>query len=596
MFRRTDRQLPLLGAEQGLPAGARQRLGGSWAESFRRQVMPELLAAEERFATLYSEEGRPNWSVARLLGLCLLQHQSGLSDQEALDALSFDVRWQHALSLAPDEAYLSRRSLVEFRRRLVQHDPEGQLVRDVFDRISAAGIKQLGLSVAEQRLDSTLIASNIRTRGRLGLARETLRHFVRALSELDRKRLPPVVLAWFDTKEEGWDYEESVEQAPQRLREVGQWIAQALSIFSSVASIAESEPYGLLQRMANEHAEALGLGQRSGAGDGSEAHSSDDGPPSTPGAAPGTSKDKRGEKRDKRGKEKRKSRVNPQGARYWSVNDPDASFGHKGCGYHVHITETCRNEGTEVLTDYHVLTAAQSDVGQITPAIERLEQRGLKPAVLYTDAGYPTPAELVSIPAKGLELCAPVHRGRLPKDTFSRSDFEFDPESGQVLCCPAGHAPTRHGERESSDTMHPRRSLHVFFDADHCRACPQLKRCPVRQPNNAQSHEYRLDIAPELLARDARWTEQQTDAFRQRYRIRGGVEATMSELKRAHGMARLRVRRLARVRLQVAFKATACNVKRWLRALLAFLYHLVAAVLVTSGRFAPSRKLATSIA
>ena len=40
----------------------------------------------------------------------------------------------------------------------------------------------------------------------------------------------------------------------------------------------------------------------------------------------------------------------------------------------------------------------------------------------------------------------------------------------------------------------------------------------------------------------------------------------MSELKRAHGLGRLRVRRKNRVRLQVAFKATACNIKRWAAA------------------------------
>lgn len=589
MFRRTDRQLPLLGAEQGLAPGARQRLSGSWAEGFRRQVMPELLAAEERFASLYSEEGRPNWSVARLLAVCLLQHQSGLSDQEALDALSFDVRWQHALSLGPDDAYLSRRSLVEFRRRLVQRDPDGHLIRDVFDRICAAGVKQLGLSTAEQRLDSTLIASNIRTRGRLGLARETLRHFIRALPDSERSKLPQAVLTWFDTKEEGWDYEESAQQAPQRLHEMGQWIVQVLSIFSNAKSIAESEPYRLLSRMAEEHADSLGLQSADPTtGDlGSDDHTDDDAPPS----APSSSQNNPGSGHEERGKEKRKSRTNTQRARYWSVHDPDASFGHKGCGYHVHITETCRNADTELLTDYDVLTAAQGDVGQTTPAITRLEQRGLTPDVLYADAGYPTPAELVSISAKGIELCAPVHRGKLPKDTFSRSEFEFERETGHVLSCPQGHAPTRHAERESSDTMHPRRSLHVFFDAEDCRVCPHLKRCPTRQPNNNRSREYRLDIAPELLARDARWSEQHTDEFKQRYRIRGGVEATMSELKRAHRMGRLRVRRLARVRLQVAFKATACNVKRWLRALLVLLCRLASAVLLsggTGGRFAPN--------
>jgi hypothetical protein len=73
MYRRTDPQLSLLGAPSGLSDGAGQRLKDSWAELFRRDVMPELLAAEGGFSVLYAGGGRPNWSVARLLGVCLLQ-------------------------------------------------------------------------------------------------------------------------------------------------------------------------------------------------------------------------------------------------------------------------------------------------------------------------------------------------------------------------------------------------------------------------------------------------------------------------------------------------------------------------------------------
>ena len=60
---------------------------------------------------------------------------------------------------------------------------------------------------------------------------------------------------------------------------------------------------------------------------------------------------------------------------------------------------------------------------------------------------------------------------------------------------------------------------------------------------------------------------QQTTEWKDRYRIRSGIEATNSELKRAHGIGRLKVRRLPRVCLAVALKVTACNIKRWARAL-----------------------------
>ena len=60
---------------------------------------------------------------------------------------------------------------------------------------------------------------------------------------------------------------------------------------------------------------------------------------------------------------------------------------------------------------------------------------------------------------------------------------------------------------------------------------------------------------------------QQTTEWKDRYKIRAGIEATNSELKRAHGIGRLRIRRMAKVCFAVACKLIACNIKRWAKAL-----------------------------
>jgi len=62
------------------------------------------------------------------------------------------------------------------------------------------------------------------------------------------------------------------------------------------------------------------------------------------------------------------------------------------------------------------------------------------------------------------------------------------------------------------------------------------------------------------------YTLQQTTEWKDRYKIRAGIEATNSELKRAHGIGRLRVRRAAKVCFAVACKVIACNIKRWAKA------------------------------
>ncbi len=153
MYKKTNPQKKLFGVDTQayLSPTLRNRLKSSWAHVFRTEVLPILLRYENQYAILYSKTGRPNFSVARLLGLCLLQELHNLSDQQALDAFGFDIRWRYALDISKDEDYLSRRSLVSFRRRLAAKDPEMKLVRGVFDNISDSAMEKLGLCSSDQR-------------------------------------------------------------------------------------------------------------------------------------------------------------------------------------------------------------------------------------------------------------------------------------------------------------------------------------------------------------------------------------------------------------------------------------------------------------
>jgi len=55
------------------------------------------------------------------------------------------------------------------------------------------------------------------------------------------------------------------------------------------------------------------------------------------------------------------------------------------------------------------------------------------------------------------------------------------------------------------------------------------------------------------------YADQQTDVWKQRYKIRSGIEATMSELKRSHAIGKSQVQRSVRVCFAVACKAIACT-------------------------------------
>ena len=550
MFRKTEGQSSLFEARSLLSEPQKRRLEQSWAEPFREKVLPLLLEAEESFAVLYGEEGRPNYSVARMLGISLLQEMEKLPDQQALDAFSFDRRWQHALAVSADEAYVTRRTLVDFRGRVLRHP--GDLIREVFDRVFEAAAEDLKVSTSKQRLDSTLVTSAVYTRGRIGLARETVRVFVRSLSELDRQRIPEAVRAWGDKDPSRWDDEVSKAKRESTLHELGRWVQALLDAFSDRPDVSSGTSYQHLQRLAKEHGRELGLDD-----DGSP----EEPPPSAEGDSQRRARNRRKAKKRRKNKGKRKASPKTK-ARFWSPHDPDASFGHKGFGYHVHVAETCGNERTELLTDYDVVTAALSDVGRALPAFERLSACDRAPDTLYADGGYSTPDQLLQFRERDAELMAPIDRGPLAPSALSRMAFDVDAD-GLVRRCPAGHQPTRHDLRAGRRGQPP--SLHAFFEADTCRACPKREDCPVRGPNNAKSFEFRIDMDPALVARDARWEEQKTDAFVREYAIRSGVEGSISELKRGHGLGRLRVRGKPRVTLAVGLKVTACNIKRWLR-------------------------------
>jgi len=110
MYKKTNPQQTLFDVDNQLSTTLRERLKSSWAHFFRKEVLPILLKSEDQYAMLYGKTGCPNFSVARLLGLCLLQEWNDLSDQQTLDTFGFDIRWRYALDVCNEDDYLSRRA------------------------------------------------------------------------------------------------------------------------------------------------------------------------------------------------------------------------------------------------------------------------------------------------------------------------------------------------------------------------------------------------------------------------------------------------------------------------------------------------------
>ena len=189
------------------------------------------------------------------------------------------------------------------------------------------------------------------------------------------------------------------------------------------------------------------------------------------------------------------------------------------------------------------------------PAVEALDGRGLKPEEMIADTAYCGGENDVALRDMGVALTGPA-AGREPARPDPIAAFETTPGLKSVLRCPAGHAPLRVKHTKKDDTVA------AVFDKETCRACDKRGACGAKR----HKKNYVLAFSRSRLATALRREHEKTEAFKKAYAIRAGIEAANSELKRAHGLGRLRVRGQPAVEFAVFMKITACNVKRHIRA------------------------------
>jgi hypothetical protein len=528
-----------------VPPAKAKRLQKTWASVFCSQAL--LLIDEKRFASMYCEDnGRPNRAVQTVLGVLILKEFWDLTDEEALEHLEFNLLWQYALQLTAEESHLPQKTLHNFRVRLMAHDGGRVAFCETTDRIIAA----LGIRTGRQRLDSTHIVSNMAILTRLGLFCETIRLFLRTVRRAHpelRHLVPERVLERYlkGEAEEATTYEDARSAvARRRLSVCARDLYRLVERFRATSATGLEE-YGLLQRLLEEQCD---IGKQS---DGCPERDDDD---AGEGLVPIALKDP--------------GHVGSDSLQ--SPHDPDATYsGHKGKGYEVQVAETC-DEGnqTQIITHVAVTPSCGSDAAVTVPVIDSLSQRQIQPKELFADTTYGSGSNAVEAARRGTELVSPV-AGPAPREAeqkaghrLSAADFEFDVSAVEPTLCPAGHTSIEEYEDEDA----PER-VEIRFARETCSACALLSRCPVKLKRRLGAYVLETDLVKVNIQRRRR--EEASGEFTRRYAVRAGIEGTNSELKRAHGLGRLRVRGGPRVELAAHLKALACNMKRMVRVLLA---------------------------
>lgn len=165
-------QQTLSDSTQWMDKRIREKLEKSWAPIFYEHVFSKI--DEEPFAVLYGTTGKPNFPVNILLSLEYIKHMKDSSDLELLDSFYFDYLVNYAFGIKTlGEMNLTERTLYYFRERVYRYcleNPEQErLLFDQFIKLLHHFAQLAGISLEEQRTDTTYFMSNIKKAGRISL-------------------------------------------------------------------------------------------------------------------------------------------------------------------------------------------------------------------------------------------------------------------------------------------------------------------------------------------------------------------------------------------------------------------------------------------
>lgn len=567
MFRETSDQQSLSGPMAWLPEEKRQRLEESWAGTFRAVVVPMI--EEKKFKPLYADSaGAPCKSPRAKVCLLLFRELFDLTDEQLVERYEWDLQWHYAIGIPPEQAHLTRKTLYNFRQKLM----DSKKAREVFEDIVAALLEHTELTAGRQRQDSTLVVSNVRRLTRLQLFVETIETSLRDI-EAEAADVFDRLPAHFEERygeADGQFGDVGSDRTRRRLEECAQDVLELLDYLADRPALQQLDSVQKLARLFDEQCRRVD--QKVVDEDEDDSDREDAG-------------DERGQSGESSGEDRPvvecRSPDEIEPTTMQTPHDPEVEYhGKYGVGYLAQVCETTDAEHPfEVITEVELQGGASSDQNAAVPTLESLAERGLEPETHLVDKGYTGGENLLGAARQGVDLVGPVKEGSRRKDElFGREDFEFadrqDRAVPEVVACPQGHPAVDRHQTETDQGVFE----HTRFDRDTCEQCPHKRRCPVMRQevkrderegrtarNRTTDPSLRLKLPKQMVARRRR--RQKTRTFKEAYADRAGCEATISEMKRGCGLGDLKVRGRERIELDLYFKAAATNIKRLLAAI-----------------------------
>jgi hypothetical protein len=490
------------------------------------------LFPDEAFSDLYADIGRCSVPPRIVSVVMVLQRLEGLSDREAVERFTFDVRWKYAAGgLELSYPSFVHTVLVDMRERLRRSTEPDRIFRVVLDVAKEAG------TVGRRRvLDSTPLYDAVATQDTVTMIRASIRGLLRVASEELAAELRGVLKLEDDYAAAGkpvcdWEDKAAREALVDALARDAYAVLSCLDGKTLPAGSEVQQAAALVATVVGQDLEQTQDGLFRIA-----------------------------------------RRVAPD--RVISTVDPEARHGHKTQargfdGYKGHIA---------IDPDAEIITAAEVTAGNAADgsvAKELLEDvvpvatedagaeeeekkapqaptdaapSGTEPIEVYGDASYGTAEILMHLDEGGavanVKVQAPAGRGgRLTKDAF-----ELDLDNDAVRC-PAGRLVQIRRREDGS-------GLANFGVA--CKTCPMAPSCTdSKEGRNIQIHKHE----PVLLGARA---QQKSEEWRANYRAtRPKVERKLAHLmRRRHGGRRARMRGRERVAQDFVMLCAAVNLQR----------------------------------
>jgi transposase len=237
------------------------------------------------------------------------------------------------------------------------------------------------------------------------------------------------------------------------------------------------------------------------------------------------------------------------------------SEAHSGLGTKCILRKCCDEDAPQLITSVRTTPAPLSDEGVISTIHADLAEKELLPGRHLVDPGYVTIANLVqSQSGHGVDLVGPTLKTHWyqAETGYDLTHFSID-WGAQTVTCPQGRTSSSWTLVQEADKS----LIKVKFSMSDCKVCPARTLCTGTTRRSMTLHP-----KEQMQALFAARQREETDAFKETYHHRAGIEGTHSQGVRTMGLRRSRYIGLRKTHLAHVAIAAAMNMVQlthWLK-------------------------------